>query len=144
MTPEPATLTHMPDLDYAFIAEYARVDPGGKLTAIGASYTEVPVPQLPVSHLLSVAGRIRSTLESEPARLRVVLKPPGGNVSLSLESELRPGADLRPYDGDKVGIVFALTTVVPLTTPGLCEVRLFLDDQEVRLLMFEVTQQSTS
>jgi hypothetical protein len=54
----------MAELDYAFIAEFAKVE-GGKLTAIGASYMQITPPAFPVAHYLSVAGRIRAPEDTE-------------------------------------------------------------------------------
>jgi hypothetical protein len=44
----------MAELDYAFIAEFAKVE-NEKLTAVGASYLEVRTPAFPVQHSFSVA-----------------------------------------------------------------------------------------
>jgi hypothetical protein len=46
-----------PELDYAFLAEYAAVSPHGTLTAVGASFTRVAYPSFPAQQLMAVAGR---------------------------------------------------------------------------------------
>ena len=48
----------MAELDYAFLADYATISEG-RLTAVGASFTHVFVPQLPVEISFAVAGRLR-------------------------------------------------------------------------------------
>lgn len=42
------------------------------------------------------------------------------------------------YNG-RVGVLFAVTTVVPLMSEGLCEVTIRIDGQEVRRLAFAVS-----
>lgn len=128
----------MAELDYAFIAEYARVDAGGKLTSVGASYTKVRTEQLPFGHLIAVAGRVRSTVGSPPVHLRVLWKLPGAKVSMSMELSLEPDQDAEPYEGLKLGLVFAVTTLIPIAEAGLCTAEIFIDGEEARLLAFEV------
>jgi hypothetical protein len=127
------------DLDYVFLADYARVDPAGTLTAIGASYTIVTAQALPTTHLLSVAGRVRSTLGAPPVNLEVKLNAPDGRYSIALSAELAEGPSPRPYAGNRLGHLFAITTGVPLVAEGLYEVEIHLDGEQVRLLKFEVT-----
>lgn len=55
----------MADLDYAFLADYAKVE-RGLLTCVGGSYTHLFVQKLPATHMLYVAGRIRADLDEHP------------------------------------------------------------------------------
>jgi len=55
--PGRAIVRVMAELDYAFIAEFAKFE-NGKLTAVGASYIDVRPPVLPAPHTLSVAGEL--------------------------------------------------------------------------------------
>jgi len=48
-----------PELDYAYLAEFAKVE-NNSLTAVGASYTHVEADRLPVIHTVYVAGRVRA------------------------------------------------------------------------------------
>ena len=74
----------MAELDYAFVAEYARVDPTGTLTAVGASPMRLGVAALPGTLLVYVAGR--AFLEpGEAARLELEVKGPS---NLSMHSTL--------------------------------------------------------
>ena len=124
------------ELDYAFLAEYARVDPSGSLTSVGASYTHVGIPMTPTQHLLSVAGRIRITTESPSVLLRVVMRDAAKTMSVSYETTLEPVPGARVYAGNKLGILFALNTLMPIIELGSYEVVLELDDVEVRRLYF--------
>ncbi len=128
----------MAELDYAYLAEYARVDPGGSLTSVGGSYTHVGVGAVPAQHLLGVAGRIRTTTDSPGVTLRIVMRDEAKKMSLSLETQLQPEENARVYAGNKVGILFAINTVMPIVGLGSYEVVVELDDVPVRHLYFTV------
>lgn len=126
----------MAELDYAFIAEYASVE-AGKLTAVGASYTTVKVESFPAMHLLSIAGRVRATEGTEGIHLRVSVNPPAPGVEIVADGLLAPNESTTVYDG-KIGIIFAISTMVQLAAVGLVEVQIEVDGQHVRRLAFEV------
>ena len=126
----------MAELDYAFLADYAAVE-DGKLSAIGASFTRVVVPGFPTQLRLHVAGRVRTEVSDWGCDLQVTVTAPDGSFqlegSLALQAE-----DAVPYRDDLVGLLFAVGMELPLQAPGLCEVRLQLDGEQVRMLRFEV------
>lgn len=128
-------------MDYAFLAEYAKVDPGGNLTAVGASYTHLLVPSFPAGHLVSVAGRVRAGMGEAPS-LRVVALTPGESVRIETEMQLAPASQARPYDPDQgtVGLQFALSMILPMPTPGLYTFDLVLEGVQVRRLAFTAEQ----
>lgn len=131
--------TEAPDLDYAFLAEFSKVEPNGMLTAVGASYTQLNVPRLPVGHALYVAGRFRAKVGAPPLHLAVSFKGPRSD-SPSLEM----GGDLvtegaRPYGQGRVGLLFSIGTQVPLLSEGLYTVDIELEGKHVRRLAFDVT-----
>lgn len=130
----------MAELDYAYLAEYARVDPGGSLTAVGASYTHVTLPTLPTQHLIAVAGRIRATTAEPSVLLRLIISDEAQSLSMSFETVLVPAPDARVYAGNKLGILFAFNTLMPITSYGTYDVFLELDGVEVRRLVFTVEQ----
>lgn len=131
----------MAELDYAFLAEYAKVE-GGTLSALGASYTQIAVARLPSQHLLYVAGRVRAPLGENPD-LSLTIKSPQGRFELSISFGAPDLSDVRPYDG-KVGVLFAANVPIPLIDTGLYQVLLHLDGQQVRRLAFEVEVISAS
>ena len=125
------------ELDYAYLADYAAVE-GGRLTAVGASFTHVQTATLPVVKMLSVAGRVRTSDDSEGFRLGVMLRSPDGEWALGFDGFV-DAAGARPYDGKK-GVLFALQTSVTLTTAGLYTVDISIEGQPVRTLKFDVTE----
>lgn len=125
-----------PELDYAFLAEYASVVEG-KLTAVGASFTviraAVPAPARPVY----IAGRFRVPAEHEAIHVGVTVVSPGESFSIEGSFALEEEPGTRTYLG-RVGRLFSAGLEIPLTTEGLYEVLLTLDGEHVRRLAFDV------
>jgi hypothetical protein len=132
----------MAELDYAFVADYATVT-GGKLTAVGASYTYVLAASLPGMHQLAIAGRVRATLD-EKVHLAVRIKAPNDAYEIRVEGELQRDDSARPYGGDKVGLLWSANVPISLPTEGLYEVFIDLDGKQVRRLAFDVAVASDS
>lgn len=128
----------MTDLDYAFLAEYAKVSEG-LLTSVGASYTRVQVPALGGPFNLVVAGRLRGQ-EGESPLLGVQVEAPDDRYQVGLNAQLS-SAGARSYGDGRVGILFALTLPIPLVSFGVYTVSLRLYDVECRVLKFEVEGQ---
>ena len=124
------------ELDYAYLAEYASTK-DGTLTAIGASFTEVVARSFPGMLTLSVAGRIRRAEDDAAPVIRIEFSTPGNPDLLSINAALETDEQAVRYDG-KVATVFALSGPIVINEPGLCECVIYLDDERVRRLAFEV------
>lgn len=125
----------MAELDYAFIAEYAKVE-AGKLTAVGASYLDIRPPVLPAQHILFIAGRVRAPEDTESIGLKLRINPPG-DVSIVLDGRITIGSEEPRYDG-KVAVMFAASAAVPLLSAGLCEIFVDIDEVQQRRLAFAI------
>jgi hypothetical protein len=126
----------MAELDYAFIAEFAKVE-SGKLTAVGASYTDVRPPVFPATHYLSVAGRVRAPEDTKAIGLTIRINPPGGlNIVLDGIVDTTGPENIR-YDG-KVAVLFAASASIALVAEGLCEIFIDIDKVQQRRLAFLV------
>ena len=126
----------MAELDYAFLADYAQIE-GGKISALGASYTHAQVDTLPSPWMTTVAGRIRATEGEGPVELIVKIVPPDNAYEISAAGQIEAGTGVWPYDG-KVGLLFTLTAQMPLVSEGLYEVFVYLNGDQVRRLAFNV------
>lgn len=129
----------MADLDYAFLADFAKVEANGTLTSVGASFTFLEAAQLPAAHRLSVAGRVRA-LVGETPDLRVDVRGPDDLFRLGVNGPLTHSVNARPYAEGRIGILFALDLQVPLPAAGLYSVGIEVDGTEVRRLAFEVAR----
>lgn len=72
-------------LQYALLAEYARVDAAGLLTVVGAGFDHVGVQSLPAYQSMGLALRLLLPEGQEQANVGIGLRPPEG-VQLRFES----------------------------------------------------------
>lgn len=128
----------MTELDYAFVADYARVEPNGTLTAIGASWTHLWVSEMPTVHRLSVAGRVRATAAESSVPMRIEVLGPDGEVVVGTDFELQVGEGVTPYRDNRIGLLFAIEAVLPILDVGRFQVRVLVTGECVRDLYFEV------
>lgn len=125
----------MAELDYAFIAEFAKVE-RGLLTCVGASYTHIFVPKVPFTHALHVAGRIRADLGENP-NLSIMATSPTKQYEIKFGMVPSGLSEVRPYN-ERVGILFAVSGPIPIIEAGLYRIAIDLDGTRVRNLAFEV------
>ncbi len=128
-------MKNMIELDYAYLADHAQIAEG-KITAVGASFTQVVVGAFPVVIPLSVAGRVRASEGTGQIPIKVSIHPDDMEFDINFEGELDATNSL-PYEG-KVGVLFAMGTQVPLSKPGLIEVIVQSGDNFTRRLAFSV------
>lgn len=128
----------MAELDYAFLADYAQIE-AGKLSALGASYTHARVAALGGQWITSIAGRVRTSVDADPIELTIRIVAPEDAFELNFQTVLQVGEESRPYDGGKVGLLFASTVALPIIATGLYEVFLILDGVEARRLAFDMS-----
>ena len=125
----------MAELDYAFLADFAKVE-RGLLTCVGASYTHLFVQKLPVTHVLHIAGRIRADLDEHP-NLSITATSPTKQYEITFGMVPSGLSEVRPYNG-KVGILFAASGPIPIVEVGLYRIAIDLDGKRARDLVFEV------
>lgn len=125
----------MAELDYALLADYARVDADGTLTAVGAHRTVIAVPQLPAQQVLAAAGRLWMGRREPAAWLELSARTPEGDVGTISAWEVRPG--LEQGEG-RVSACFAVAVVAPLSTTGPHALVLSVNDEVVAELPFGV------
>jgi hypothetical protein len=128
--------TRPAELDYAFLASWAGLQPDGTMTAVGMSFLRVQRQDMPMS--LAVAGRIRVYGASEGARLTIRMTRPGANA-LEVSDWLRVSNDeSASYDDGRRQILFVLNTQTQISEAGMYTVDISLDDKLARTLKFEV------
>ena len=127
----------MAELDYAFLADFAQVE-GGKLSAIGASYTHASVDSLDGQWITTIAGRVRTTIDAPSSELAIRIVVPE-LYELAYTDELKVDQNARPYGDGAVGILFAATVALPIIAGGLYEVFISIDGVECRRLAFDMS-----
>lgn len=128
----------MATLDYAFLAEYAHVE-GGKLSALGASYTHAQVASINGLWMMSIAGRVRTTINEPPVELGFRIVAPDGVMEMRQNATVAVDQNARPYGEGKVGVLFATTLALPILATGLHEVFITLNGEEARRLAFDMS-----
>lgn len=131
----------MIELDYAFLADYAAVQ-DSKLTVVGASFTQLRVPELPVQFMLHIAGRVRCSPDISEAPLHLTITPPDESYRIEADVSLGVPPDSVPYGSPPgtVGLLFAVGAPMPLPVSGLYEVTIDIEGVRVRTLRFEAIE----
>ena len=128
------------ELDYAFVADFARVEPNGTLTAISASWTNLVVRSFPAGRRLAIAGRVRGHIDEPSIPVRVTMSGPDAKVIFTFDFTVSPGESAQPYGEGLIGHLFAIDTMMPLTSPGVHSIEVFIDNVLARTLKFEARQ----
>ncbi len=127
----------MAELDYALLADYARVDADGTLTLVGGHRTTIAVPGLPAQQVLAVAGRLWMGRREPAAQLALSARTPEGDVGTISAWPVRPGLEQGDAPG-RVSAAFAIAVVAPLTSTGPHDLVLSVNDEAVAQLPFAV------
>lgn len=128
----------MIELDYAFLADYAAVQEG-KLTVVGASFTRIRVSAVPSLLNLSIAGRLRTSVDVHAVSMKLAIEPPENQFRIEAGLELKDGGN--SY-ADKQGILFAAQMALPIPALGFYTVTLDIGGTTGidRVLKFEAEQ----
>ena len=133
-----ANLRLVASLDFAFLSESARVDPGNQLSALGIGFTHVLPAALPAAISITVAGMVWMTKEDEgSAELVLNVVGPDDSYELSVEQTLFVPEGEQYLRGRRVA-AFVAPLTLPLTTEGIYRVNIGLDGTQVRSLSFDV------
>jgi hypothetical protein len=129
---------NLPDLDYAFLTEYAKVEPQGTLSVIGASFSRIQIPTVPSTLNIFLAGRLRAAEGSQPVHIAIhVSGPTPSSPRLELETQFAiEGSE--PYEG-RIGILFSVGVAMPVTSHGVHEFAILVEGKHARSLKFHAT-----
>jgi hypothetical protein len=127
----------MAKLDYALLAEYARVDPSGLLTTVGASFDRVRARNAAAGQQIFVALRVLLDASETTVDFEISVRPPSGGFTIGLSGQATRNPDAVPVDG-RVGVVVTVGVLVPLPESGRYLVTVTLADGERREIPFIV------
>jgi hypothetical protein len=130
----------MPDIEYAFLADAAEVQPGQKFHVLGGGVTRVSGPALPFRHphLSIVVGLRMTTVERnrEHDLGFVLTAPDGAEVSSSSGKVVTHG----PPDPNDVILTIAVDMWnLTLAAAGEYSVRVLVDGSERKRIPLQVT-----
>ncbi|MFC0314466.1 DUF6941 family protein [Gordonia phosphorivorans] len=126
----------MPELDYAFLADYATIT-DGKITAVGASFIDMKVPSTPFAVSLCVAGRVRADEGFAPFDMALSFDLPGDSPVFTINGTIDSSMTDHVYDG-KSAVLFCISQPLAILEPGLVTLTITLNEDVVRVLKFEV------
>ena len=129
----------MATLDYALLAEYARVDASGLITIVGGSFDRIEAATGPEAiYHIYVALRVLVE-ESEAANLVPVevrvLSP--GDYQMAVSTRVQPSPSAESFDG-RYSIMLAIGLNLPLPVAGRYVVQVSIDGGVARDLPFNV------
>ncbi|MBS2964908.1 hypothetical protein KGA66_17765 [Actinocrinis puniceicyclus] len=128
-------------LQYALLAEFARVDAGGLLTVVGAGFDRVVVPTLPSQQSVGLALRLLVPEGQAESVATLLFRPPEG-PHLRVESLLPTPPDAKPHLG-LIGVPLAINLTVPLIAAGVYRWSIAIDGEEEHAITFEVEEQES-
>jgi hypothetical protein len=131
----------MAKLDFAFMAEFAKIEVNATITAVGAGIRGVGVaPRMSGSIGISLAGAVDRERGEGAATLAVVIEPPNHAYSIGPTSRLEPA----PAQGDFATTVFAVRLEFPFVGHGKYEVKISINDEHQQTLELWVTETTPS
>lgn len=104
----------MATLDYALLAEYARIDPAGLVTIVGGSFDRVQVSSTNGLQQTYVVMRVLLDESEEAASFEVSIEPPTKAYVLKVAGTAARNPGAVPVDG-RVGVTASLTPSTPET-----------------------------
>ena len=117
----------MATLDFAFLAEFAKVEATATITAVGAGIRGIAVlGDTGGEVLVYVAGGVDRDRGEGQASLTVTVEPPGKEYKLDQTAGMEPA----PATGDYATTVFALGLNIPVISFGRYEIGLLLNDEQ--------------
>ncbi|PZS39148.1 MAG: hypothetical protein DLM62_09830 [Pseudonocardiales bacterium] len=127
----------MATLDYALLAEYARIDPAGLVTIVGGSFDRVQAMSTSGAHPTYLVMRVLLDESEEAASFEVSVEPPNKVYALQLTGTAARHPAAVPVDG-RVGVTLTIGLMVPIVAAGLYVARVSLEGQSVQALPFVV------
>lgn len=128
----------MAKLDYAVLAEYARIDAGGLVTIVGGSFDRVQAPTAGGVQQMYVALRVLLGEGDGDVPFDVKVIAPAGQYEIGLSGVAGRGDGAEPTDGFHA-FVAAVGVGAPLPVAGRYVVQILLQGEVVRELPFVVS-----
>jgi hypothetical protein len=129
----------MPDIEYAFLADFAQVQPGQKFNVLGGGVTRINGPSLPFTHphLSLVLGlRLTSAERNREHELAFIVSAPDGSQVTTAGGRMI--AHGPPDPGDVILTMSIDFWSVVLAAAGEYSVRIVVDGNERRRIPLQI------
>lgn len=128
----------MAKLDYALLAEYARIDSAGLLTVVGGGFDRVQVGGDFAIQQMYVALRVLMTDDEDRVPFEVKVRAPKQEYEIVVDGTAERAIDATPVGG-AYGFTAAVPIAAPLRSAGEYVVEVILAGDTVSRLPFVVT-----
>lgn len=128
------------ELDYAFLAQWARANDDGTLTAIDASFLRITAP-IGAPAQFAVATRLRFKGGLTECALQIDVEAPG-TPHLTFGAQIDAGSAPAYGPDNRRHVIAVLNTGLQVQNHGTVTVRLSLDERPARTLLFELVPRS--
>lgn len=131
----------MPELDYAFMCDYARAE-GGIAHAIAAGIDTIHVPATPIGANFGLLMRVAFTRNEcdRPHRVEVIIQGVDGERLAQLSGVLTPTWREGLPVGWRTGAMMAFNLGVPIPEFGEYSISIMLGDTEAKHIDFRVLE----
>lgn len=126
----------MAQLDYALLAEHARLEPGGTVSLLGASFSQLVVPAVPAQVPLAVVGRVLFSVGEGSQALLLTILGPDDLFRVTLDTEVDTPSD--PVPGVGPAVSFVISLMLPLPAEGVYSIQLALEGAVSKTMEFRV------
>ena len=129
----------LPDLDFALLADYVRVD-GGIAHAIAAGIDTVYAPEVPTGQNLGLLFRAEFTRNEcdRPHRIEMILQDIDGQRLVHLTTVVTPSWDADLPVGWNVGMLGGLNFGAPLPAYGVYSLEILINDHHQKTIRLRV------
>jgi hypothetical protein len=132
----------VPDLDYAVLCDYVRVEPTGVAHAIAAGIDTVWTESVPAGQNVGLLVRVAfdRTECGRPHRVEVIFQDADGQRLAQLQGGATPEWPPDHPPGWKVGALLGLNVGIPLPAFGQYSFEILLNDNHVKAIPLRVEQ----
>ena len=133
----------MPQLDYAFLCDFVRVEVG-IAHVIGAGIDTLYAPAVPTGHNFGLLARITFTQGEcgRPHRVEVFFRDTDGQEIAKLDAITTPDWDSSLPPGWPVGALMGLNFGLPIPRYGVYAFEIMIDDSSAKSLPFRVVERN--
>jgi hypothetical protein len=130
------------ELDFAMLAEFARVDPSGLLTIVNGAFDQIEMPGPGLVQRMALAFRIELEPNETSASFEVkITQPDEGAALLGLSGTSVPNTEGKTPVG-KLGVITAVDMGFPVMKPGRYVIQVFVEGELAKQLPFDVRFQT--
>lgn len=123
-------------LDYALLAESARLEPGGTVSLWGGSFSRIVVPGFPTQVPLAIVGRVLLGSQEGPLTLQIKINGPDDLYRVTLDTEV--GGSGEQMEGVEPAATVVASVLLPIPVEGLYVLEAGLPDRDPKVMKFRV------